>query len=217
VLNIQPHDEFHDLLPGTAIVSQAWEVWKSRGPGVQMQLSAISAVGTAVTRRPRHRPGRAVFPHPVPRLYSLPRRRLLAACLLLPAVRFACGLRPDSVRRKFPLQAAYFRQVLPHVTGFPRLRVLCLIRLPNGMWQSSSAYLACSSMQPLRFQPNPVSGFPLPCLKSCIPYACTSLQQEPMGPPGFSDASLPACHGLRTPADLHILAKADASCWLRAR
>jgi hypothetical protein len=33
-----------------------------------------SAVGTPVTRRPPHRPGRAVFPHPVPRLHSLPRR-----------------------------------------------------------------------------------------------------------------------------------------------
>jgi hypothetical protein len=27
-----------------------------------------------------------------------------------------------------------------------------------------------------------------------------------MGPPKFFDASLPACHGLRTPADLHLLA-----------
>ncbi|MGH8654117.1 MAG: hypothetical protein ACREYE_18985, partial [Gammaproteobacteria bacterium] len=34
----------------------------------------FSAVGTPVTRRPPHRPGRAVFPHPVPRLHSLPRR-----------------------------------------------------------------------------------------------------------------------------------------------
>ncbi len=30
-----------------------------------------------------------------------------------------------------------------------------------------------------------------------------------MGPPKFFDVSLPACHGLMTPADLHILAKAD--------
>ena len=35
--------------------------------------------------------------------------------------------------------------------------------------------------------------------------------QEPMGPPEFSDISLPACHGLRTPAGLHILANSDAS------
>jgi len=32
------------------------------------------AVGTLVTQRPPHRPGRAVFPHPVPRLYSLSRK-----------------------------------------------------------------------------------------------------------------------------------------------
>jgi hypothetical protein len=32
-----------------------------------------------------------------------------------------------------------------------------------------------------------------------------------MGLPEFSDTSLPACHGLMTPADLHILAKTDAS------
>ena len=32
-----------------------------------------------------------------------------------------------------------------------------------------------------------------------------------MGLPEFSDTSLPACHGLMTPADLHILAKSDAS------
>jgi hypothetical protein len=30
-----------------------------------------------------------------------------------------------------------------------------------------------------------------------------------MGFPGFSDASLPACHGLRTPADLHLLALSE--------
>jgi hypothetical protein len=33
-----------------------------------------SGVGTPVTRSPRHRPGRAVFSHPVPRLHSLIKR-----------------------------------------------------------------------------------------------------------------------------------------------
>ena len=42
-----------------------------------------------------------------------------------------------------------------------------------------------------------------------------SHSQEPTGPPKFSDASLPACHSLRTPADLHMLALTHASCWLR--
>jgi hypothetical protein len=32
-----------------------------------------------------------------------------------------------------------------------------------------------------------------------------------MGLPEFYDTSLLACHGLMTPVDLHILAKADAS------
>ena len=35
--------------------------------------------------------------------------------------------------------------------------------------------------------------------------------QELPGLPEFSDVSLPACHGLLTPVDLHILANADAS------
>ena len=42
VLNMQPDDEFHDLFPGTGIVSQAWEVWRLRGVNVQMRLSAIA-------------------------------------------------------------------------------------------------------------------------------------------------------------------------------
>ena len=33
--------------------------------------------------------------------------------------------------------------------------------------------------------------------------------QEPMGPPKFFGVSLPACHGLWTPADLHIQAIMD--------
>jgi hypothetical protein len=38
--------------------------------------SIYLAVGTPVTQRPPHSPGRAVFPHPVPRLYSLSRKAL---------------------------------------------------------------------------------------------------------------------------------------------
>src|SRR5262245_34615210 len=34
-----------------------------------------------------------------------------------------------------------------------------------------------------------------------------------MGPPTFFDASLPACHGLRTPADLPLLANPDGRVW----
>ena len=42
-----------------------------------------------------------------------------------------------------------------------------------------------------------------------------SHSQEPTGPPKFYNASVPACHSLRTPADFHILALTDASYWLR--
>jgi hypothetical protein len=41
--------------------------------------------------------------------------------------------------------------------------------------------------------------------------------QELMGPPKFFDASLPACHGLWTPTDLSLLAKAQSLCCLRGR
>src|SRR5262249_44779624 len=34
-----------------------------------------------------------------------------------------------------------------------------------------------------------------------------------MGPPTFFDVSLPACHGLRTPADLPLLAMSAGRVW----
>ena len=61
-----------------------------------------------------------------------------------------------------------------------------------------------------RFQHCSVSGFPLRCLRSCIPSSKVFHVQERLGLPKFFDASLPACHGLRTPADLHNLAKSVA-------
>jgi hypothetical protein len=50
----------------------------TRGVSAQKMLAFVTehaTVGTPVTRRPPYRPGRAVFPHPVPRLHSLPCRR----------------------------------------------------------------------------------------------------------------------------------------------
>ena len=61
-----------------------------------------------------------------------------------------------------------------------------------------------------RFQHCSVSGFPLPCLRSCIPSSKVFHIQERLGLPKFFDISLPACHGLWTPADLHNLAKSVA-------
>jgi hypothetical protein len=42
-------------------------------------------------------------------------------------------VRADSVRHQLPVGATYFRHVLPHVRGFPTLRVLCVIRRPIGI------------------------------------------------------------------------------------
>lgn len=133
------------------------------------------------------------------------------SCLLFPAVRLACSIPALHVRCKFPLRATYSRRVLPHVVGFPHLRVLRSIRLPNGI---KRAFLFTVILRPpyplsiprLRFRYCPVSGFPLTCLNNHIPYPGTSSGLELMGPPKFLDASLPACHGLRTPADLPTLA-----------
>src|SRR4030095_5985519 len=75
--------------------------------------------------------------------------------------------------------------------------------------QYCSTFLRPWSPATHRFQHGSVSGFPLPCLKSCIQYTVASHGEERLEPPKFFDASLPACHGLRTPADLSILAFTD--------
>ena len=83
--------------------------------------------------------------------------------------------RSDSVRHEFPLRATYFRQVLPHVRGFPTLRVLRLIRLPTGVRRAFPFTVmrhlpALLSSPLLRFRHSSVSGFPLACLSIRIPY-----------------------------------------------
>ena len=121
--------------------------------------------------------------------------------------------RSDNVRQKCPVRAPYFRHVLPLVVGFPHRRVLCVIRLPKGIQRSFPLPVllrlpVVRSASTVRFQHRSVSGFPLVCPNSCIPSFDASCSQEPLGPPKFSNASLPACHGLRTPADLPLLAQA---------
>ena len=63
------------------------------------------------------------------------------------------------------------------------------------------------------FSTGPCPGFPFRASRSEC-HACMSTVfslREPSGFPRFSDVSLPACHGLRTPADLHTLANPGAS------
>jgi hypothetical protein len=116
--------------------------------------------------------------------------------------------------------AAYCRQVLSHVRGFPTLRVLRLIRLPisgrRAVPFTVMRHLPALLSSPLlRFRHSSVSGFPLACLIHPYTVRRPSRSQEPTGPPKFSNASLPACHSLRTPADFHMLALTHVSCWLR--
>ena len=132
-----------------------------------------ATVGTPVTRRPPYRPGRAVFPPPVPRLHSLPRR--VKPCLLEPAGRLAHLIPVRHVRDACPCRATCFRRDLPHVVGLPHLGGLRSIRLPNRIrWAFPVTGLLhlpvpCSPTV-RRFQHCSVSGFPLPCLRSCRPY-----------------------------------------------
>ena len=96
--------------------------------------------------------------------------------------------RSDSVRHKFPLQATYFRQVLPLVRGFPTLRVLRLIRLPISLRQAFplsqyfSAFLRRFPVRPLGSGITLCPGFPLRASLSV--YRTTAFPQ-----PGANGAS----------------------------
>jgi len=93
---------------------------------------------------------------------------------------------------------------MPDKTPQGLIEDAALDRLPPPTWLM---VLLCH----FRFQHSSVSGFPHQCLYSCIPYSHSPHNRSPLGLPGFSDVSLPACHGLRTPADLHTLANPGAS------
>ncbi len=62
-----------------------------------------------------------------------------------------------------------------------------------------------------RFRRNVVPGFPFGSEQPHTISTIGSDLRSASGLPEFSSVSLPACHGLRTPVDLHILAKTDAS------
>jgi hypothetical protein len=85
-----------------------------------------------------------------------------------------------------------------------------VIRLPRRMRRTASASLWVSWCVAVgRVQHGSVSGLPLLCLKSCLPCTVATSGQELLGSPKCFDASLPACHGRRPPADLHRLALAE--------
>jgi hypothetical protein len=136
------------------------------------------------------------------------------AQLLLPSVRLARVYPILHVRHEFPLGAAYFRRVLRHVAGFPNLRLLCPIRHLVGI-RLLSAYLdaPCSMTRPV---PTPFPGSS-PLRVPTLTVSSSRFIQEPAGLPEFSDVSLSAYHGLRTPADLHTQASKGASCGLPVR
>ena len=107
------------------------------------------------------------------------------------------------VRHEFPLWAAYFRRVLRHVAGFPNLRLLCPIRHLVSI-RLLPAYLnaPCTMTPPV---PTPFPGSS-PLRVPTLTASSSCFIQEPAGLPEFSNASLLACHGLRTPADIRALA-----------
>ena len=124
-------------------------------------------------------------------------------------------LRSDRVRQQLPVRAPDCRHVLPPVVGFPHLCGLCGIRHPIRIRRACPVTVLlrlpvpCATVE-RRVQPCAVAGFPLRCLRSGIPSSKVCHVQERLGLPTFFDGSLPACHGLRTPADRHPLAKSVA-------
>ena len=68
--------------------------WGSVNCFVKSDSFVKSAVGTPVTRRPPHRPGRAIFPHPV-RRFTRFKLSVIALCIHRIPLRFLYYSRPD--------------------------------------------------------------------------------------------------------------------------
>src|SRR6266516_5139263 len=130
--------------------------------------------------------------------------------------------RSNSVRHKFPLRAAYFRQVLPHAsrsfakacTWLSHAQSTMPDKTPHGHAAGfpfhGSASPHCSGLTCRS------SGSGLDCFRVSPVRASISVYLAATFPPAgvhgasqVPDVSLPACHGLRTPADLLILAISD--------
>jgi hypothetical protein len=135
-----------------------------------------------------------------------------------PQAGWLLGLRSDRGRQTWPVRAPSCRHVLPPVVGFPPRCVLGVRRHPRRIRRAFPVTGLLRLPVPWstvarRFPPGAVSGLPLRCLRSCSPSAKVFHVQERLGLPKCLDVSLPACHGLRTPADLHNLAKSVALVW----
>ncbi len=167
-------------------------------PPAQTRTCSFSASGSSVALASAQTATRRLFAiaRSEVRLQSPARRCPVqvsrAGCVLPPGPSPCNGLSPSpsTMPGKTPQQ---------HAAGFPFDSTP-----PPACSGLPSDHLGCGL--------TPCPGFP--CRASIAVYRMIGLPsgQEPMGPPGFSDASLPACHGLRTPADLHILAPDGCSC-----
>jgi hypothetical protein len=107
-----------------------------------------------------------------------------------------------------PARVSFAGCVLPSgpyalMAGFPNLRLLCPTRHLASMRLLPACLDAPCTTTPPASTPFPGSS----PLRVPTPTASSScFIQEPTGLPEFSNASLLACHGLRTPADIRALA-----------
>ena len=141
-----------------------------------------ATVGTPVTRRPPCRPGRAVFPHPVPRLHSRPRkaeplpvlalfamaRREVGSCYSGPTCP-GCVSFPGSVLPSRPSPCSglspplsTLRDKTPqgHPVGFPPFLAQRLYRARAGASGASQVLRHLSSCMP---RPEDSGGLAYPC------------------------------------------------------
>ena len=125
-------------------------------------------------------------------------------------------LRSDRVRPQWPVRAPSCRHVLPPGVGLPPRGVLCGRRHPSRRRRAVPVTVLRRLPGPWatverRGQPCAGAGFPLRGLRSWRPASQVVPVQERLGLPTCCVAvALPACHGLRTPADLPHLAQSVA-------
>lgn len=112
------------------------------------------------------------------------------------------NVRSCCVRHVFLLRAAYFRQVLHHAAGFPRLGLTMLDTTPTrpGFFRFRLGSLSRPFIN-AGFRIVPFPGFP-ERLNTVSPYSCRGSG----GSPKFLCASFHTCRGLGTPSVLHLLA-----------